>query len=301
MEVYRREEGYVAGNEREKLDMYLTYAPCGTGGGSPKNCATRLITFAENNNFKLNIKAARLPIGNERELGKLMAYPYCTVEAFREKDYNDLRKYLCFSSPLLDFNRSTALKNRDRQTQEDLREIRRDPIIPVPYPQNPSTYLLVNQTGLENQYMVFKRDELHAEQNFMEAYRNQDRYRTENGRIQLDIYLTLAPCGAQEINCAKQLRDFAEDYNFELNIKVAAPYQNNEKELSDLMASEYCTVEAFTYDDYRKLAGYLGIQDWVPTQATLDRDEQTRQALQRIQEGDNNVNELVDHIENIQL
>jgi len=101
-----------------------------------------------------------------------------------------------------------------------------------PYPRNAPTYLLVHQSGLKNQYMVFKRDELHAEQNFMEAYRNQDRYRTENGRIELYIYLTLAPCGVQEMNCAKQLRDFAEEYNFELNIKVAAPYQNDEEELS---------------------------------------------------------------------
>jgi len=132
--------------------------------------------------------------------------------------------------------------------------------------------------------MIFKRKELHAEQNFMEAYRNQDKYRTEKKRIKLDIYTTFAPCGAQEINCARQLRDFAEDYNFKLNIKVAAPYQNNEEELNYLMTSQYCTVKAFTEEDYRNLAGYLGIKDWEPTPATTDiRDEQTRQTLQRIQ------------------
>jgi len=123
MEVYKREEGYVAGNERDKLDMYLSYAPCGTWRGSPRNCATRLMTFAEKNNFKLNIKAAWLPIGNERELGKLMAYPYCTVEAFQKKDYKDLRKYFGFPPPLLDCNRNTALKNRDEQTRNNLRKI----------------------------------------------------------------------------------------------------------------------------------------------------------------------------------
>jgi len=66
-----------------------------------------------------------------------------------------------------------------------------------------------------------------------------------------------------------------------------------------LMAFEYCAVEAFKKEDYKNLAGYLGIQDWVLAQATIDREEKTRQALQRIQEGDNNVTELVDHIGNM--
>jgi len=149
-----------------------------------------------------------------------------------------------------------------------------------PYPRNAPTYLLVHQSGLKNQYIVFKRDE----QNFMEACRNQDRYRTGNGRIQLDIYLTLAPCGAQEINCAKQLRYFAKDYNFELNIKAAAPYQNNEEELSYLMTSQYCTVEAFTEEDYRNLAECLGFQDnWNPTQVMKEKDEKIQHKLEQIQ------------------
>jgi len=78
----------------------------------------------------------------------------------------------------------------------------------------------------------------------MNAYREDygDRLGTNMERVKLDIYLTLAPCGAQEINCAKQLGNFAEEYNFELNIKAAAPYQNNEEELSYLMTSQYCTV-----------------------------------------------------------
>jgi len=124
MEVYKRKEGYVPGNEREKLDMYLTYAPCGTGGGSPKNCATKLIDFAEKNNFKLDIKAARPYYENEKLLGTLMAYPYCTVEAFRKKDYIDLARYLGFPRPK-NWERIPDLESRDTKTRRDLREIQR--------------------------------------------------------------------------------------------------------------------------------------------------------------------------------
>ncbi|KAF6031024.1 hypothetical protein EB796_010653 [Bugula neritina] len=124
MEVYKREEGYVAGNKREKLDMYLTYAPCGTGGRSPRVCATRLIDFAENNNFDLNIKAARPYYENERQLGALMAYPYCTVEAFRKKDYIDLAEYL--GRPLsVDWERIPDLEERDEWTRNALRKVQR--------------------------------------------------------------------------------------------------------------------------------------------------------------------------------
>jgi len=106
----------------------------------------------------------------------------------------------------------------------------------------------------------------------------------KTGRIELDIYLTLAPCGAQEINCAKQLRDFAEEYNFELNIKAAAPYHESEEELSYLMTSKYCTVEAFTVEDYRNLAGYLGFQDnWNHTQVMKEKDEKMQHNLEQIQ------------------
>jgi len=124
MEVYKREEGYVAGNEREKLDMYLTYAPCGAGGGSPKDCATRLIGFAENNNFHLNIKTARPYYRNEEELGKLMAYPHCTVEAFRKKDYIDLANHLSFPWPR-NWEPIPDLENRDTETRRTLRKIQR--------------------------------------------------------------------------------------------------------------------------------------------------------------------------------
>jgi len=121
----------------------------------------------------------------------------------------------------------------------------------------------------------------------MEAYRNHGRYRTENERIKLDIYLNLAPCGAQEMDCAKQLRDFAEDYNFELNIKVAALYQNNEEELCYLMTSEYCTVSSFTKDDYKHLTEYLSfLKEWKYTQDIIKRDEETQLKLTKIKYGE---------------
>jgi len=149
--------------------------------------------------------------------------------------------------------------------------------------RSPQTYLVVHHSDTEEQNKIFKTYGLHAEENFMDHYRG-ERHR------KVQLYLTLAPCGAQEKNCAKQLTDFAEAYNFELNIKVAALHQNNEEDLRYLMTSEYCTVEAFRKKDYRDLAKHLGFEmsgDWVPLQATIERDEQTRQTLRRIQ---NNVN-----------
>jgi len=123
MEVYRREEGYVARNERKKLDMYLTYAPCGTEGGSPKDCATRLINFAQKNNFELNIKVARPYYGNRRQLRELMADLHCTVEAFTDEDYRNLAEYLGF--PLQEnWERPVAMTTRDEQTSQTLEEIR---------------------------------------------------------------------------------------------------------------------------------------------------------------------------------
>jgi len=130
----------------------------------------------------------------------------------------------------------------------------------------------------------------------MKAHRNQDKYRTENEQLKkIDMYFTLAPCGAQEMNCAQQLRDFAQDCNFELNIKVAAPYQNNKEKLSYLMTSKYCTVRAFTEKDYGKLAGYLGITDCSrQTQAMKKRDDETQIKLKQIQYS------KYDHIDTIQ-
>jgi len=122
----------------------------------------------------------------------------------------------------------------------------------------------------------------------MNAYREDygDRLGTNMERIKLDLYLTYAPCGASGMDCARQLIEFAEEYKFELNIKVAALYYQNRLELRELMASPHCTVEAFTEEqDYRDLAEYLGfllLENWKRPQATIDRDEETRQTLQRI-------------------
>jgi len=116
------EEGYVAEDERVKLDVYITFAPCGTEGQKGKDCATKLREFAENNNFELNVKAAGPYIGNETELGELMASPYCTVEAFRKKDYIDLAKYLRFPLPR-GWDRTPAMIDRDHDTWGKLKKI----------------------------------------------------------------------------------------------------------------------------------------------------------------------------------
>jgi len=156
------------------------------------------------------------------------------------------------------------------------------------------TFLLVHHPGVENQNRLFRNvpGRSHAEQNFMEVYKNQyaERYQTKNKRVRLDVYLTFAPCGApcspthlKGKNCATALRTFAEDYNFELNIKAAAPYENNKKELCELMTSRYCTVEAFTEEDYRNLAGCLGFQDNLKQpEATRDRDRKTQGELNEV-------------------
>jgi len=148
-----------------------------------------------------------------------------------------------------------------------------------PYPQNPPTYLLVHHPD-DNQSRLFKNvpSGSHAEENFMNAYR-------EEGQeaIKLDIYLTFAPCGIQGHNCAEQLRDFAGEFKLELNIKAVGPYYRNEEELNGLMTSEYCTVEAFTEEDHRHLAEYLGFPDnWEYTQNMIDRDHETQHRLRGI-------------------
>jgi len=125
----------------------------------------------------------------------------------------------------------------------------------------------------------------------MNAYRKDygGRLGTNMERVKLDMYLTYAPCGAcpPAMNCARQLIEFAEEYNFKLNIKAAAPYINNRVELCELMASDNCTVKAFTEEDYRNLAWYLGFplfENWERPQATTARDEQIRQMLNEIQD-----------------
>jgi len=150
------------------------------------------------------------------------------------------------------------------------------------------TYLLVHQPGAENQNRFFTCVGSHAEQNFMKAFIADygERYKAGNRCVKLDMYLTYAPCGASRMDCARQLKVFAEEYNFELNIKAAWPYYENLTELSLLMTSRICTVRSFTGDDYRNLAEYLGFkvpENWVPSPATIKRDEQTRQTFQRTQ------------------
>jgi len=77
-----------------------------------------------------------------------------------------------------------------------------------------------------------------------------------------------------------QLRDFAVECNLELNIKAVGSYYGNEEDLNSLMTSEFCTVEAFTDEDHRHLAEYLGFPDnWEYTQNMIDRDRKTRKKL----------------------
>jgi len=153
------------------------------------------------------------------------------------------------------------------------------------------TFLLVHHPGVENQNRFFQNATgLHAEENFMNAYGNEYANRYQNAlseRVKLDMYLTYAPCGARGKSCAKQLRDFAEDYKFDLNIKAAAPYYQNIDELCYLMTSKYCTVEAFTEQDYIDLAQYLGIEEvWGYAPKMRERDEETRLHLKKIQYGE---------------
>jgi len=94
------------------------------------------------------------------------------------------------------------------------------------------------------------------------------------------VYLT------ETLNCYLELIDFAKDYNFYLNVKVAwhSDYKN---ELNYLIKkSENCTVEAFTEDDYKDLARHL-IPPVIP-QVMTKRDEQTEEVLRNLQEGEDN-------------
>jgi len=146
------------------------------------------------------------------------------------------------------------------------------------------TYLYVHHRDDENKDKLYGSDvESHAEQKFMNEYRNQGRTSDAKNCEQLDMYFTFAPCGTQERNCAWELRAFAEEYNLYLNIKAAAPYNQNDKELCYLMTSQYCTVEAFTRDDYKVLTGYLNWkEEWKITRATINRDEETGRKLKEI-------------------
>jgi len=79
----------------------------------------------------------------------------------------------------------------------------------------------------------------------------------------LDGYLT------HGISCASNLRQFAEECNFELKIKVSELAVRNDQDLQHLMLSQHCTVEAFKKQHYIDLAKYLKLplpEDWELTQ-----------------------------------
>jgi len=141
-----------------------------------------------------------------------------------------------------------------------------------------TAYLLVHSPG-DKLFQSFMGK--HAEEKFIEVYEREEGYEAGNERQKLDMYFKYAPCGSEgrrQRDCATELRDFAENNNFELNIKAAAPYQDNEEELSYLMTSQYCTVEAFTEQDYRNLATYLGFplsENWEYTPDMIERDYMT--------------------------
>jgi len=122
----------------------------------------------------------------------------------------------------------------------------------------------------------------HTKQNFIRdlGERYKERKNAGKEQIQLHVYLT------ETMNCHLELIDFAKDYNFYLNVKVAW-HSDYKDELGYLIKkSENCTVEAFTEDDYKDLARYL-IPPVIP-QATTKRDEQTEEVLRNLQEGEDN-------------
>jgi len=118
---------------------------------------------------------------------------------------------------------------------------------------------------------------------YTEAY--EDRFNKGVGPAKLNIYLTFEPCGAQEENCARALRKFAENYRLKLNIKAVRPYHENEEDLCQLMTSQYCTVEAFTEQDYTHLSGHLDVtleKNWKRSPDMKRRDEETQQKLKKL-------------------
>jgi len=121
MEAYRNQyaERYQTRNRRAKLNMYVTFAPCGSQG---MDCARALRTFAEDYNFHLNIKVVGPYHQNEEELQHLMASRHCTVKAFMKKDHIALAQYLGHPLPG-DWRPTQAMIDRDRDTRRKLKEI----------------------------------------------------------------------------------------------------------------------------------------------------------------------------------
>jgi len=106
------------------------------------------------------------------------------------------------------------------------------------------TYLFVHFCGTKTRGRFFTSDGLHAEQKFMKDFKGtyKERYRAGNKQVKLDVYLT------HPINCAGQLKAFAEEYSFHLNIVVGACSEleeelhelikEKEEELRELMKNE---------------------------------------------------------------
>jgi len=140
------------------------------------------------------------------------------------------------------------------------------------------TYLFVHHHDDESQNELFTSNgNSHAEQKFIEDFKedNEKRYRAGGKQVKLDVYLT------HPINYAGQLKTFAEEYSFHLNIVVGA-CQEMEEELCDLMTSGYCAVRSFTKDDYKTLAKYLHFPI-IPQATIVKRDKKTEGKLRNIQ------------------
>jgi len=178
------------------------------------------------------------------------------------------------------------------------------------------TYLFVHHPGDESQNRLFTSDgKSHAEQNFIVDFEkdNKERHGAGGKQVKLDVYIT------HPINCAGQLKAFAEEYSFHLNIVVGACHdkekelcklmkvkekklqelmkekekelcklmKEKEEELCELMTSGYCTVRSFTKDDYGDLARYLHFP--IIREATIVlRDMKTKEKLRKIQDSECN-------------
>ncbi|KAF6022598.1 hypothetical protein EB796_019083 [Bugula neritina] len=144
--------------------------------------------------------------------------------------------------------------------------------------QSARTYLFVHHRIDENQDDLFTSDgESGAEENFASNYRSD---RTE--LLNLDVYLTH---GIKRVRY-KDLQTFAKENKYNLHIKVAKLLNENEHNLPDLMKSPYCSVKAFTEQDYKNLAGHLDVnleESWKRTSDMEKRDEETEQKLKEVQ------------------
>jgi len=113
-------------------------------------------------------------------------------------------------------------------------------------------------------------------------------------QVQLDVYLT------HRITCARNLRQFAEECNFELKVKVAELAVRNDQDLQHLMTSRHCIVEAFKKQHDIYLAKDLKLplpEDWELTQDMRDRDQKTQLKLRKIDVDVDTVTEQIGNME----